>query len=71
MNNANATAIAGGAVSLALIQVLIRKDILTRDDARSILNAAQSRVAAYASSSGIDDAHNALTVLRSLAGEFS
>ncbi len=44
MYNANAVAIAGGAIAIALIDRLIAKKLLTADEARVILTNAQTRL---------------------------
>jgi hypothetical protein len=44
MRRALAVAIAGGAVSVALVDFLTKSDILTPDNAREILAAAQTRL---------------------------
>jgi hypothetical protein len=44
MWNAMSIAIAGGAVSVALIEFLTKTDVLTRDDAREILIDAKTRL---------------------------
>ncbi len=70
-NKANATGIAGGAIALALIDVLVSRGDLSRDDAKSILSAALSRVSAYASVERIDDAHDAIAILRTVSARFT
>jgi hypothetical protein len=70
-DKAIATAIAGGALSLALIQTLVGMNIITRDMAKSIVTTAMSQVNAYASSTERDAAHDAFSILRSIAAGFS
>jgi hypothetical protein len=47
MRNAIAVAIAGGAVSVALIEFLTKTGVLTRDDAREILTDAKTRLGPF------------------------
>ena len=46
-----ASAIAGGAITAALIETLLDKGVLTLDEARAILNSAMRSISPYASTS--------------------
>lgn len=48
MRNANAIAIAGGAIATALINDMIKRGLLTTQDAKIILTDAQSRLQSVA-----------------------
>jgi hypothetical protein len=47
MRSANAVAIAGAAISAALFDALVEKNILTTSEALSILEAAQNKITPY------------------------
>jgi len=65
MENADAIAIAGGALALSLIDTLVLKKIITAEDRQSILDDAQRRLVPY----GIDQAAgNAARILTSMRG---
>jgi hypothetical protein len=70
-NKANALAIAGGAIAVTLIDTLVSRNILSAEDARSIVSAALSRVSAHASVERMDDAHDAVLVLRTVSARFA
>jgi hypothetical protein len=54
LRTGHAVGIAGGSICLALIDLLIRKEILTGAEAREVLSAAQRQLSPF--STGIDDA---------------
>jgi hypothetical protein len=59
--------IAGGAVAAALLDLLARKDIISRDEARGVLEDAMYRAAMYA---GTYEGHEATKIIgRMLEGE--
>ena len=61
--SANSSAIAGGAISVSLIDTLVEKGVLTKDDALSILREAQSKLQPFLS---VPDAALAANIINSL-----
>jgi hypothetical protein len=66
---AAATALAGGAVSAALLETLMDKNILSRNEARTVLQKALATVGTFADTPGGQAAEVVIT--RMLAGKFS
>jgi len=66
---AGATGLAGGAITAALLETLMEKNILSRNEARAVLQKALSTVGTFADTPGGQAAEVVIT--RMLAGKFS
>jgi hypothetical protein len=66
---AAATALAGGAISAALLETLMEKNLLSRNEARAVLQKALTTVGAFSDTPGGQAAQGVIT--RMLAGKFS
>lgn len=63
---------AGGAISLALFDVLVSKNILTAEDAMHILKTAQMELIACASpTSNVDDARHGALIIDNICSNFT
>ena len=65
MENAGSIGIAGGAIALSLVDMLVMKGILTEEDRSTVLDEAQSRIAAFAMD---QDAATAARIISSMHG---
>src|SRR5258708_39713391 len=66
---AAAAALAGGAISAALLEPLMEKNLLSRNEARAVLQKALATVGAFSVTPGGQSAQGVIT--RMLAGKFS
>jgi hypothetical protein len=71
IRSSGSIAAAGGAICLALIDVLVSKGILTADDVRQISTAAQRDLTAVAGASGVDDAVNGARIVSTVFAKHS
>lgn len=63
MSTANGTAIAGGALSAALTDLLVAKGILRRDEVEIVIKNAMSRLNALGHTTDVQDAENTLSAI--------
>lgn len=63
MSTANGTAIAGGALSAALTDLLIAKAILDRTEVGIVISNAMSRLNAFGHSTDVQNARNTLSAI--------
>jgi hypothetical protein len=66
---AAAAALAGGAISAVLLETLMEKNLLSRTEARAVLQKALATVGAFSDTPGGQAAQGVIT--RMLAGKFS
>jgi hypothetical protein len=66
---AAATGLAGGAITAALLETLMEKNVLSRNEARAVLQKALATVGTFADTPGGQAAQGVIT--RMLAGKFS